>query len=122
MTGAPTTPMETVKSKAQNSTVATASTKRCVASSPSAARVAAKIGTKACENAPSANNLRRRLGIRNATLNASVNALAPKVAAMIWSRINPVTREAKVNTETVDAALRRFIPPAHDPRVRADCS
>jgi hypothetical protein len=28
---------------------------------------------------------------------------------MNWVRINPVTREARVNRETVDAALSRFI-------------
>ena len=34
-------------------------------------------GTKAVENDPSANNRRRKFGIRNATQNASVAALAP---------------------------------------------
>src|SRR5215510_8830271 len=47
--------------------------------------------------------------MRQATLNASVRPLAPKAPAISASRISPVTREASVNTETVDAALSRFI-------------
>ena len=39
-------------------------------------------GTKAVENEPSANSRRRKFGMRNATQNASVTALAPKLAAM----------------------------------------
>ena len=74
-----------------------------------ALRVRARIGTKACENAPSANRRRSRLGMRNATLKASVQALAPKLAATSSSRASPVTREASVSRETVEAARSRFI-------------
>jgi hypothetical protein len=70
--------------------------------------VAASKGTNACENAPSANNRRKRLGMRKATLNASVAALAPKLAAMSCSRTKPVIRETRVSSETVEAALSRF--------------
>jgi hypothetical protein len=101
--------MTQVSSSAQASTVATASTSRCVASSPSFSRLAARIGTKACENAPSANSRRSRFGMRKATLKASVAAEAPKVAAMSCSRTRPVTRDARVSSETVEAALRRFM-------------
>jgi hypothetical protein len=47
--------------------------------------------------------------MRKATLKASVSAPAPKVAAMSWSRTRPVTRDSSVQSDTVDAAFRRFI-------------
>ena len=47
--------------------------------------------------------------MRKATLKASVAALAPKAAAISCSRTRPVTREASVSRETVEAALSRFI-------------
>ncbi|GAE49683.1 hypothetical protein XPU_1215 [Xanthomonas arboricola pv. pruni str. MAFF 311562] len=53
-------------------------------------------GTKAVANEPSANSRRRKLGIRNATQNASVTALAPKVVEIAWSRIRPNTRDTMV--------------------------
>jgi hypothetical protein len=46
----------------------------------------ARIGTKACENAPSANRRRSRLGILKATKNASVISPAPKMRAIRKSR------------------------------------
>jgi hypothetical protein len=61
------------------------------------------MGTKACENAPSANRRRNRLGIRKATWKASVVALAPKAEATSSSRIKPVMRDASVSSDTVDA-------------------
>ena len=107
-TGAPTTPTTQVASSTQASTVATALMSTLVASSPSRSRVAASKGTKACENAPSANSRRNRLGMRKATLKASVMPLAPKAAATICSRTRPVTRDSRVSRETVEAALSRF--------------
>ncbi len=53
-------------------------------------------GTKAVANEPSANSRRRKLGMRKATQNASVTALAPKVVEIAWSRIRPSTREIMV--------------------------
>lgn len=53
-------------------------------------------GTKAVANEPSANRRRRKFGIRNATQNASVTALAPKVVEIAWSRIRPSTRDTMV--------------------------
>ncbi len=85
------------------------------------ARVSARIGTKACENAPSANSRRSRFGMRNATLNASVHALAPKAAAISSSRTRPVMREASVSRETVDAARSRFMSGRPRVRRRPDC-
>ena len=64
--GAATMPSAQVASNTQNSTVATASISRCVTSSPSRARASARIGTKACENAPSPNSRRSMLGMRKA--------------------------------------------------------
>jgi len=47
------------------------------------------------------------LGMRKATLKASVMALAPKVEAINSSRARPVIRETSVNRETVDADLNK---------------
>jgi hypothetical protein len=46
--------------------------------------------------------------MRNATLKASVVALAPKKAATSNSRIKPVMRENSVSTDTNEAALNKF--------------
>ena len=108
-TGAPAMPSSVVATSAQKSTVATASIRPRVAASPSADRLAANMGTNACEKAPSANNRRSRFGMRNATLNASVCALTPKLEATINSRPSPVTRETSVSKETVEAARSRFM-------------
>ncbi|MNE67181.1 hypothetical protein D3C80_1627740 [compost metagenome] len=104
--GAPSTPSTQVSSKAQLSTVATLAISTRVASSPSLALVPASTGTKAWLKAPSANRRRNRLGMRNATLKASVSAFAPNMEAMSRSRSKPVIREASVNRETVEAALK----------------
>ena len=47
--------------------------------------------------------------MRKATLKASVQPLAPKLAATSGSRARPVMREASVNRETVEAARSRFM-------------
>ena len=49
--------------------------------------------------------------MRKATLKASSEAPAPKAAATTTSRASPVTREASVNREMVDAARSRFMGP-----------
>src|SRR5690348_14492864 len=67
------------------------------------------IGTNACENAPSANRRRNRLGMRKATKNASVAAPAPKTQATSISRTNPRIRETRVMLLTVASALSRFM-------------
>ena len=46
--------------------------------------------------------------MRNATLKASVSALAPKVEAISNSRARPVMREARVSKETIEADLKRL--------------
>ena len=107
-TGAAATPTTQVANKAQARMVATALINSCVASSPCWLRVAASKGTKAWEKAPSANKRRKRFGMRNATLKASVAALAPKLAAISCSRNKPVTLETRVSRDTVEAALSRF--------------
>ncbi len=50
-------------------------------------------GTNAVENEPSANSRRMKLGMRNATQNASVAALAPNTVLIDMSRASPSTRE-----------------------------
>src|SRR4029078_12975940 len=76
---------------------------------PSAARARARVGTNAWEKAPSPNRRRRRLGMRKATLNASNEAPAPNTDEMTTSRTRPVTRDASVKSEIVDAARSRFM-------------
>ena len=109
--GAAATPMTQVMISAQTSTVAIWSTIWRVASSPSFSRTPASTGTKAWLKAPSANRRRSRLGMRKATLKASVSALAPKVEATSSSRTRPVMREASVSSETREADLNRDTPP-----------
>jgi hypothetical protein len=46
--------------------------------------------------------------MRNATLKASVKALAPNTLAIKVSRAKPVMREAKVHKDTVEADLKRL--------------
>eukprot|EP00919_Chromeraceae_sp_WS-2016_P023889 GHVR01056681.1.p1 GENE.GHVR01056681.1~~GHVR01056681.1.p1 ORF type:complete len:155 (+),score=7.09 GHVR01056681.1:136-600(+) len=57
-------------------------------------------GTKACENAPSANKRRKKLGILKATKKQSALLLAPKKIAITTSRIKPNTRDNSVITLT----------------------
>ena len=108
MKGATATPTTQVTTSAQAKTVATLSITSLVAASPFWALEAANTGTNAWLKAPSANRRRNKLGIRNATLKASVMALAPNIAAIRDSRTKPVMREARVHTDTVEADLRRL--------------
>ena len=103
--GAPSTPAMHSSTSVQASKVPTWSISALAPSSPSSARVAASTGTKAWLKAPSPSTRRNRLGMRNATLKASVIALTPKTEAMSNSRTSPVMRETRVNRETVEAAL-----------------
>ena len=107
--GAASMPARQVAASAQASAVATASIKCRVASMPSRSLLAASTGTKAWLNAPSPNSRRSRLGMRKATLKASVRPLTPKAEAMSQSRSSPVTREASVSRETVEADLNRLM-------------
>ena len=61
----------------------------------------ARIGKKACEKAPSANRRLKKLGILNATKNASVSSLAPKSLAIMKSRIRPKILDIKVIAATM---------------------
>jgi len=56
----------------------------------------ARIGTNACENAPSPKSLLKKFGILKATKKASVKAFVPKKIAMIWSLMRPKILEIKV--------------------------
>src|ERR1700674_742476 len=91
------------------SSVATRPTRSRVASSPRERLYSARIGTNACENAPSANSRRRILGKRNAASKASICKPAPKPTALRLSRTSPVILDSSVNALTVDSALSRFI-------------
>ncbi len=72
--------------------------RRQAASRPREASVRVNVGTKAAVIAPSAKRSRTRLGMRKATLNASIAGpvLAPKRAATTISRTTPSTRLASV--------------------------
>jgi hypothetical protein len=105
--GAPATPATHTTSSVQVSNVATWSISCRAPSSPSSALRAASTGTKAWLKAPSPKTRRNRLGMRNATLKASVSALTPKTEANSTSRTRPVIREARVSRETVEADLSR---------------
>ena len=70
-TGAPIMPIKLVITKLQVSTVATESTKDLVGACPFLSWYSDKIGTNACEKAPSAKMRRKKLGILKAMLYAS---------------------------------------------------
>jgi hypothetical protein len=106
--GAPITPSRDTPISTQVMTVATASISALVGSSPRLAWYSPRIGTKACENAPSPKMRRSRLGMRKATLNASVISDAPKARAIRISRTRPVMRESIVRLLMVASALSRF--------------
>ena len=63
-----------------------------------------KTVTKAVESAPSAKRSRKRLGMRKATLKASMAMPAPKSAARICSLANPSKRLHITATPTIPAA------------------
>ncbi|MCY1507748.1 hypothetical protein D9M68_420350 [compost metagenome] len=105
--GAPATPATHSTTRAQVSSVATWSTSSRAPSCPASVLRAASTGTKAWLKAPSPNTRRNRLGMRKATLKASVSALTPNTEANSTSRTRPVIREARVSRETVEADLNR---------------
>ena len=96
--GAITTPMMTSTIVTRTSAFITRLPTRKAASLPCVVSVRVKVGTKAAVIAPSAKRSRNRLGMRNATLNASICmlALAPNMAASTVSRTTPRTRLAAV--------------------------
>ena len=107
--GAATMPIAVTISNTNASMLATWSTKSLVVSAPCRFLYSDNTGTKACENAPSANNRRSKLGMRNATKNASVVMPAPKLRAMTVSRTKPRMRDNSVMLLTWASALSKFI-------------
>ena len=94
--------------KLQKRRVATTSMRSFVAFSPLFALTSPKIGTNACENAPSAKRRLNRFGIRKATLKASVISEAPNALAIRVSLTSPKTRDSMVMLLTLAAADSRF--------------
>jgi len=86
MNGAAAMPRAAAVTRAMSRTVAIESMSDLVSSAPVRFLYSARIGTNACENAPSAKRRRRRFGILNATKKASVARPAPKMRAMKKSR------------------------------------
>src|SRR5258706_3068451 len=72
---------------------------------PPAVSCRVNTGTNAALIAPSANRSRTRLGIRNATLKASIALPAPNIDASTWSRTSPRIRLVIV-AAPADAAER----------------
>src|SRR6185295_6294953 len=107
--GASTMPTAAAASSARNSAVETQSTSARVASGDSRLRTSPRIGTKACENAPSANRRRIRLGMRRATKKASVARPAPNSRAMTKSRTKPRILDNSVMLLTVPRARSMFM-------------
>src|SRR5687767_13860735 len=64
-------------------------------------------GTKACENAPSANRRRMKFGILNATRNASMSTPAPNIREYTMSRASPVIRDRSVKPPTIEVLRRK---------------
>jgi hypothetical protein len=109
MTGAAAMPIAAASTSARNRTVAIASIRVLVSSAPLRFLYSPRIGTNACEKAPSANRRRSRLGILKATKKASVSSPAPKMRAIRKSRTKPSTRLTMVRLLTVARTRRRFM-------------
>jgi len=89
--------------------MSTARTRRLAASPPSLVWVSVSTGTNADDMEPSANNSRRRLGMRNATKKTSDLAEAPKYPARIISLMYPSIRLMSVAADMTPAA-RAILP------------
>ena len=63
---------------------------------------------KACEKAPSANNLRKKFGILKATKKTSVPKPAPNKRAITISRMKPRVRDKNVIPLTIAVDLNSF--------------
>ena len=122
ISGAATTPSTAATTSAMNSTLATQSTRARVSSGDCRLRYSPRIGTKACENAPSANSRRSRLGMRKATKKASVASPAPNTRAMKKSRTSPNTRDNSVMLLMVASARSRFIAESARARCNFPCA
>ena len=107
--GAARMPTAVTSISASSSIPATWRAKACVASGLLLWRYSASIGTKACENAPSAKIRRKRLGSLKATTKASIAAPAPKIRATTASRTKPNTRENIVILLKRAKTARRFM-------------
>ena len=66
-------------------------------------------GTKAAENAPSANRRRKKFGSLNATKKASATAPDPSTADSTMSRAKPTSRLSSVKLPTVAMARARLM-------------
>src|SRR5436309_7855570 len=113
--GAASTPSAEITSSTTASSAPTEPTRSCVASSPRCRLYSARMGTKACEKAPSANRRRKMFGSRNAASKASICSPAPNATALMLSRARPVIRDSSVIALTVDSAFSRFIDGRGDP-------
>src|ERR1700756_4464730 len=102
-------PSTEITTSATARTALTLATRSRVPASPCRCLYSARIGTKACENAPSANSRRRMFGRRNAASKASICSPAPNANAFRLSRASPVIRDSSVIALIVDSALSRFI-------------
>ena len=109
ISGAANMPTMVIATRNRPSKLATWLIKALVASGVRCLRYSERIGTNAWLNAPSPEIRRSRLGILNATKNASVAMPAPKIRAISVSRTKPSRREINVMPPTVASALSKFI-------------
>src|SRR5688572_4147756 len=119
MIGAAAMPRAAARARASVRTVEIESISVLVSSALVLFLYSARIGTNACEKAPSANRRRSRLGILKATKKASVARPAPKARAMMKSRTKPSTRLTMVRLLTAARARSRFMlefRPFQEPR------
>lgn len=81
---------------------------RSRASSSPFALASESTGTKAWLKAPSAKSLLKKFGMRFAKRNTSAEKPAPRIWAMMMSRIIPSMRERNVEADTISPDLRRL--------------
>jgi hypothetical protein len=99
-------------SSTHTNTDSTSPANRSAASSPPSPCSAREyIGTKATENAPSANSRRNVFGRMNASCHASAASPAPSTRAVIMSRAKPNTRLTAVSPPIVPTFLTRLLTP-----------
>ena len=101
--GASSAPARHTSSNTKSSVISSWRPRAQAAASPPWLWVSVNVGTNADDIAPSANRSRSKLGIRKATLNASVANPAPNNVAMTCSRARPSRRDRNVAAPTVPA-------------------
>ena len=109
--GAARMPTTVTTARTRPRTAAVWSTKALTSQGARRARYSDNTGTKAWENPPSANRRRKKLGMRKATMKASMPAPGPNATPSTTSRISPKTRDRPVIRPTATVDLNSFCGP-----------